>query len=51
MALLLVVQWWTRDLTGKPGSTVPNRAAQTLEYWRVMTLLRIVIQLHLFCRA
>ncbi|MCA6118669.1 hypothetical protein J6524_27880 [Bradyrhizobium sp. WSM 1738] len=28
MALLLVVQWWTRDLTGKPGSTFPNRAAQ-----------------------
>jgi hypothetical protein len=50
MALLLVVQWWMRDLTGKPGSTFSkNRAAQTLEYRRVMTLLRIVIQLHLSC--
>jgi hypothetical protein len=50
MALLLVVQWWMRDLTGKPGSTFSkNRAAQTLEYRCVMTLLRIVIQLHLSC--
>src|SRR5882724_3035163 len=38
-----------RDLTGKPGPTFPDRASQNLEYWRVMTLLRIVIPLRLFC--
>jgi len=26
MALLLVVQWLERDLTGKPGPTFPDRA-------------------------
>jgi hypothetical protein len=41
--------WWMRDLTGKPGPTFPDRASQNLEYWRVMTLLRIVIPRRLFC--
>src|SRR5207244_9006962 len=41
--------WWMRDLTGKPGPTFPDRASKNLEYWRVMTLLRIVFPLHLFC--
>jgi hypothetical protein len=38
-----------RDLTGKPGPTFPDRASQNLEYWCVMTLLRIVIPRRLFC--
>jgi hypothetical protein len=33
MALLLVVQWWTRDLTGKPGPTFPDRALKLGIRW------------------